>query len=93
MPPPFSRSRALERDKNPHSYSLGLWDVGMVQEPGGVEWHSVWVIASERYFGDLNQLSAGGRPYKAPTTPAQPPRPGWLRAVNMYDALSGKSFI
>lgn len=93
VPPPFSKADALHRDGSPDAHSLGLWDVGMVSEMGSVDWHSVWVIASEDFVVDLNQLSLGGRGGSSPPATTPPPRPGWARSVNMYDATSGKLFL
>jgi hypothetical protein len=89
--PPFSETDALQRAKTPDAYSLGLWDVGLVSETRPVEWHSVWVIASEKLIADLNVGSAfGGSPnFPLPATPPAP-RPGWVRSVTMYDANTGK---
>ena len=89
VPPLFSEKDALQREGTPDSHSLGLWDVGVVSETGSVQWHSVWVIASEYFVDDLNQMSLGGRMGSSPSaTPT--PRPGWARSVNMYDATTGE---
>jgi hypothetical protein len=97
QPPPISETEALRRAEDADGYSLGLWDVGMVHEGRAgrsVDWHSVWIIAAERFVPDVNELSLGG-PGVRPgvTTPPQEPRPGWIRSVTMLDARTGKFFL
>ncbi len=59
----------------------------MVSANGSVQWHPVWVIASEDFMDDLNV----GGPIPTSSTQATPtPLPGWTRTVNMYDTKTGK---
>jgi hypothetical protein len=92
--PPFSQAEALRRAASPDAYSLGLWDVGLVSETRPVEWHSVWVTASEKFVADLNQGSAfGGSPdFPLPATSRTPWR-GWVHFVTMYDGNTGKFLL
>jgi hypothetical protein len=89
LPPPISKAEALQRGRYPHDYSLGLWDVGIVHEgPTYVRWRSVWIIATERYYRDLSELSLGG-PVQ-PDAPPEPSEPGWVRYLTLFDARTGR---
>jgi len=91
-PPPISRAEALSRVKDPGAYSLGLWDVGMVDENPDVpvKWHSVWVIAGVSFDPDLDTMAIGPRVAHSSPLPA---RPGWVRWVTMIDATTGRPFL
>jgi hypothetical protein len=88
-PPSFSETEALQRGRFDDDYSLGLWTVGMVHSgPFVVTWRPVWIIAAERYYEDLSQLSLGG-PVQ-PDAPPEPSGPGWVRYITMLDARTGR---
>jgi len=91
-PPRVSKAEALQRGRYPNDYSLGLWDVGMVHTgPFFVTWRHVWIIATERYYEDLSQLSLGG-PVQ-PEAPPEPREPGWVRYITMFDARTGATVL
>lgn len=90
-PPRISKAEALQRGRYTDDYSLGLWDVGMVHSgPFFVTWRHVWVIAAERYYENLSEMSLGG-PVQ-PDAPPEPNRPGWVSYITMLDARTG-SFV
>jgi hypothetical protein len=65
-----------------------LWDVGIVSVKGSVDWHSVWVIASEDFVEDKRVLTSV-RNTAAPTGRD----PGWVAGSAMYDATTGKLVV
>jgi hypothetical protein len=92
-PSRISKSNALGRVHGDYVYSLGLRDVGSVHSDGRVDWHQVWIIASDSYVTDVNRMSfgpplSGGSSASPPT-----PRPGWSRSITFIDAKTGKAVI
>lgn len=83
IPPGFSEADALRRGELPDDYSLGLWDVGMVDQHGNVlDWTPVQIVAGEHFEEQVPIGCRGGA--------ACPKRKsGWVQDVLMYDARSG----